>query len=138
MKAYQEINRQPSRAEQIKAGVTIFVGFGIFAALQYFLRHRTTVAEVLCAIGALGLAASLVPGLGRLLYVGWMSLGVTIGIFTQPIVVTVAYVALFVPLGFVFRLMGRDLMKRRLASPASSYWEDCKEAADPTTYFRQY
>ncbi len=138
MGTYSKIDKNPPRAEQIKAGVTILVGFGALGALQYFLKHHVTAAEVLWAIGGTGFVASLVPGLGRFLYIGWMGLGVTIGMFTQPIVVTVAYVILFVPLGFVFRLLGRDLMKRRMAADKASYWEDCEEAADPVSYFKQY
>ena len=138
MKVYDEINKSPSRADQIKAGVTILVGFGILGALQYFLRQRVTAAEVLWAIGGAGFVASLIPGLGRLLYIGWMGLGVTIGIFTQPVVIGVAYVLLFVPIGFVFRAMGRDLMKRKMAAKGASYWEECDESEDPETYFKQY
>jgi hypothetical protein len=58
--------------------------------------------------------------------------------FTQPIVVTIAYVVLFVPLGFVFRAMGRDMMKRKMGQKSASYWEDCEEPEDPVTYFKQY
>lgn len=138
MKFYEEINTNPSRADQIKAGATILIGLGILGALQYFLRHRVTVAEVMWGIGGVCFVASLIPGLGRLLYIGWMGLGVTLGMFTQPIVVTVAYVLLFVPLGFVFRAMGRDLLKRRMATESASYWEDCEEPDDPETYFKQF
>src|SRR5262245_39633726 len=103
MKIYEKIDRNPPRAVQIKAGATILIGFALLGALQLFVRHRLMLAEVLWAIGGACFLISLVPGLGRLLYIGWMGLGITIGIFTQPIIVTVAYVLLFVPLGFLFR-----------------------------------
>lgn len=138
MKIYEAINKNPSRAEQIKAGAAILIGFGILGALQFFLRHRETVAEVMWGIGGAAFVVSLVPGLGRLLHIGWMGLGITIGIFTQPVVIAVAYVLLFVPIGFVFRAMGRDLMKRKLAAKGTSYWEKCDEPEDASTYFNQY
>jgi hypothetical protein len=118
--------------------VTILVGLGALGALQYFLKQHVLAAEILWAVGGAAFLASLVPGLGRYLYIGWMGLGVTIGLFTQPIVVTVAYVLLFVPLGFLFRLMGRDMMKRKMADKGTSYWENCDEPADPVMYFKQY
>jgi hypothetical protein len=138
MKVYEEINRNPSRAEQIKAGAVILVGFGVLGAMQFFLKHNMLAAEILWGIGGAGFVASLIPGLGRLLYIAWMGLGITIGIFTQPIVVGVAYVLLFIPVGFVFRAIGRDLMKRKMAVKAESYWEECEEPDDPVTYFKQY
>lgn len=138
MKVYDEINKTPSRADQLKAGATILVGFGLLGAMQYIMRHHVTAAEVLWTIGGAGFVASLIPGLGRLLYIGWMGLGITIGIFTQPIVIGFAYVLLFVPIGFVFRAMGRDLMKRKMAAKGESYWEECEEPDDPETYFKQY
>ena len=138
MKLYAEIDKNPSRAEQIKAGVAILIGFGVLGALQYFLRHRVTAAEVLWTIGGVGFVASLVPGLGRLLHIGWMGLGMTIGLFTRPVVIGVAYVLLFIPIGAVFRVMGRDLMKRKMAAKSESYWEECDEPEDPGAYFKQY
>jgi hypothetical protein len=138
MKLYDEIDKNPARAEQIKAGATILIGFALLGALQLFVRHRLVLAEILWAMGGACFVISLVPGLGRLLYIGWMGLGITIGIFTQPIIVTVAYVLLFVPLGFFFRALGRDLMKRKWATESKSYWEDCEEPNSPETYFRQF
>jgi hypothetical protein len=138
MKIYDALDRNPSRADQIKAGAVILVGFGILGALQFFLRQRVLVAEVLWAIGGAAFLMSLVPGLGRLLHIGWMGLGITIGIFTQPVVIAIAYVLLFVPIGFIFRAMGRDLMKRKLASKSTSYWEKYDEPEDESTYFNQY
>ncbi len=139
MKAYKEIEKNPTRAEQIKAGATILIGLGLFGALQYFFKQRVMAAEIMWAIGGVAFVASLLPGVGRYLYIGWMGLGVTIGIFTQPIVITIAYVLLFVPLGLLFRILGRDMMKRKLADKSvASYWEDCDEPAEPEMYFKQY
>ena len=138
MKIYDEINKNPSRADQIKAGAAILIGFGILGALQYFLRQRLMVAEIMWTIGSVAFVVSLIPGPGRMLYIGWMGLGITIGIFTQPVIVGIAYVMLFIPLGFVFRLLGRDLMKRKMAAKTESYWEECDESEDPGTYFKQY
>jgi hypothetical protein len=138
MKIYDEINKNPPRTEQIKAGATILVGFGVLGALQFFVRDRVAVAELLWAIGGLAFVISLVPGLGRLLYIGWMGVGITLGLFTQPVVVAVAYVLLFVPVGFVFRAIGRDMMRRKLAEKSASYWETYDESDDAESYFRQY
>lgn len=138
MRLYDEIDKRPSRADQIKVGVTMLVGFGVLGMVQFFLRHRVHAGEALWGLGGLGLLVSLTPQLGRWLHIGWMGLGVTIGIVTQPIVMILLYVLLFVPLGLVFRAVGRDMMKRKLLARAASYWEPYEESDDALTYFRQY
>lgn len=138
MGLYDEINKRPARGDQIKVGVTILVGFTLLGALQFVLRHRVLAGEILCTVGGLGFIVSLVPQLGRLLYIGWMGLGLTIGLVTQPVMMVVAYTILFVPLGIFFRAVGRDVMKRKLAARAASYWETYEEPDDAVTYFRQY
>ena len=83
-------------------------------------------------------ALSFVRPAGRVLYIGWMGLGLTIGLFTQPVVMAIVYTLVFVPLGLLFRAMGRDAMRRKLKPNAVSYWEDYREDDDPASHFRQY
>lgn len=138
MSVYAEINKNPTTADRLKLAATFLVGLGAMGAFQFFLRHREQLAQGLWITAAILAALCLVRPLGRLLYVGWMGLGVTIGIFTQPIVLAVAYVVLFVPLGFVFRALGRDMMKRTRDKAAKSYWQEVDDTRDPADYFKQY
>lgn len=138
MRAYREINRQPSQRERFKLAA-VFLGFlGAFGAYQGFVKHHETTAHVLWAL-AVGLAVmSILPVVGRLVYIGWMGLGVTLGMFTQPIFLFVTYTLFFVPIGLVFRLISRDAMRRKLAPKEVSYWEDYSESSDKGSYFKQY
>ena len=138
MKAYREINKNPSRSDRTKLALVFLVGFGAIGAHQYFVKHHETASEVLFALAAGLFVLSFVPPIGRLLYVGWMGLGVTMGLFTQPIFLLVTYALFFVPIGLVFRLLARDTMRRKLSTGATSYWEEYEESDDKGTYFKQY
>jgi hypothetical protein len=67
-----------------------------------------------------------------------MALGVTMGLFTQPVFLALAYTLFFVPMSLLFGLVGRDMMNRKLAAPGESYWEDYDESDDLASYFKQY
>ena len=139
MSLYAEIDLHPSRAELFKFGLTFLVGTGLIGLACRFALDRPDVALRLWIAGPLVLALSLVPRVGRLLYVLWMGLGLTIGAVTSPILLFVVYVLLVVPVGIVFKLRRRDAMKRALDARAETYWEEYPPGDDdPRRYVRQF
>ena len=89
-------------------------------------------------IGGAVMLLSLVPPIGRLLYILWMGFGLTIGFFTAPLIMLILYVVVMVPVGLVFKLTKRDLMRRHLDPKAGSYWEEYPRSDDPASYIRQF
>ena len=80
---------------------------------------------------------ALVRVIGRLAYIGWMTLGVALGRVTSPIVLLVVYVLLVVPVGVAFRFLRRDMLRRRPDEGARSYWEEYPRAEGIASYLRQ-
>ncbi|HEX2660452.1 MAG TPA: SxtJ family membrane protein [Polyangia bacterium] len=138
MDLYKDINRNPSRRSLLSFGLVVMAGFAAMAALANFKSHKPDLALVLAVVGVAVLFLSFVPGLGRLLYVGWMGLGLTIGFVTSPIIMGVIYLLVIVPVALVFKIGQRDLMRRKLDRTVGSYWEDYPRTDDPGTYVRQY
>ena len=138
MNLYKEINRHPSRRSLLSFGTVVLGGFAAMGALAQFKSHKPDLALGLVIVGAAVFLLSFVPGLGRLLYIGWMGLGLTIGFVTSPIIMGVIYALVIVPVAVVFKLGQRDLMRRKLDRAAGSYWEDYPRSDDPVTYVRQY
>ena len=137
MKLFAEVNTRPSRAELVKFGLVLLAAGALAAAYFYFARGDARAAAWPAAIGLAVFVVSLVPVLGRPVYVVWMSLGVLLGRVTSPIVLFVIYALLVVPVGIAFRLRGRDTMKRRRDENADSYWEDYPRAESAASYLRQ-
>jgi len=60
-----------------------------------------------------------------------------IGLVIGELVQLFIFFGLFVPLGLLFRLMGRDPLQRKFDRQASTYWQPKRVASDPASYFRQ-
>ncbi len=88
--------------------------------------------------GRSGVPSLVHPPIGRLLYIFWMGIGVTLGLVTQPIILVVVFLVLITPVGLAFKLIQRDTMRRKLDKRAPSYWEEYREADDPATYVKQF
>ncbi|HEY2155975.1 MAG TPA: SxtJ family membrane protein [Isosphaeraceae bacterium] len=113
--------------------------FGGFAVWQGIVRGRVGVAVALAAlafvIGGLGLIR---PQLIRPIFVGWMVLAFPIGWTVSLVLLGLVYYGLFLPIGLVFRLIGRDALQLRPRPDATTYWTSRPDVADVRRYFRQF
>jgi len=89
MKLFHEINRT-RRGARCCSFRPVPRRFRWLGALQYFRWGHPDKALVIWSVARLALLAQ-VPGCGRYVYLGWMGLGVLIGLFVQPIVMMVAF-----------------------------------------------
>ncbi len=71
----------------------------------------------------------------------WMRFAEVIGAFNMKLILGFVYIVCFSFVGLLFKLIGKDPMKRKFDSKAESYWVD-HEAAEPgdglERYERQY
>ena len=101
MWTFSDLKRKPSSTDLRGFRWILSIGGLVIALLLYFARqqHGAAVA-VVCAGLALALL-SLVPGVGRWLFVGWMGLGLVLGRITTPIVFGAVWLILFIPISVV-------------------------------------
>jgi predicted membrane metal-binding protein len=77
-------------------------------------------ALVLSAVfGLLGIFAPRVLAIPNRL---WFKLGMLLGAIVAPIVMALVYLLTVLPIGLCFRLLGKDLLNRKLDRDAKSYW----------------
>jgi ABC-type uncharacterized transport system permease subunit len=89
--------------------------------------------------GVLGaLAVWALPAFGRRLYVGWMVAAVPVGWTISHLVLGLVYYLVLTPTGLLLRLVGRDPMRRKLDTNATSYWIEREGHHDPKRAFRQF
>jgi hypothetical protein len=93
---------------------------------------------------ALAIGALVVGGIGlvrpmaiRFIFTGWMIAAFPIGWTISRVVLAATFYALFTPVAFIFRLMGRDALRLRRGDP-QSYWLSQSRPGTPDTYFRQF
>jgi hypothetical protein len=86
-------------------------------AAALFWRDRPIRAEIVGAVGsALVLLGSVAPSLLSVPRLWWWRIARTVGDFNARVLLTVMFVAVFVPLSLVWRLIGRDPLGRRKGS----------------------
>lgn len=138
MHDFQEINLRPSRADLLQFALIVAVGAALLGALAHVGWGKPHTAKVIWTLGAGIAAGALAPGLGRLLYIAWMGLGVSVGLVTSPVVMFVLYLVVITPVALVFRLVGRDVLERRMDRGAASHWKTHATTTDMSRYHKQY
>ena len=83
-----------------------------------------------------GLVTLLRPEALRLVFVGWMIVVFPIGWVVSRLALAAMFFGLFTAVGLLFRMMGRDPMKRRRQS--GTYWAPRDRSTTPADYLRQY
>jgi Saxitoxin biosynthesis operon protein SxtJ len=137
---WSDINFAPSAKTLRQFAALWLVFFAGQGCWQAFGRERWLVATLLLSIavtvGSLGIAR---PALIRPLYVGWMVLAFPIGWTLSRLLLAFFFYGIFTPLGLLFRLAGRDVLRRRFTGDAlTTYWTTKPAATDVRSYFRQF
>jgi Saxitoxin biosynthesis operon protein SxtJ len=135
---WSDIPFQPDRKTLRQFAGLWLVCFGGMALWQALVRGRPSLG---LSIGALALVVGVAgltrPEWVRLIYVGWMVLAFPIGWTVSQAMVLLMYVGLFVPIGLIFRLIGRDPLRRTRRPGSESYWTPKPAPADVKSYFKQ-
>ena len=136
---WADIQFQPNRSTLWQFAVLWLVFFGGVALWQALVKGRPSLGLSFAALAlVVGLAGLTRPEWVRLIYVGWMVLAFPIGWTVSQIMLLVMFYGLFVPIGLVFRLIGRDPLQRARPSGRESYWSPKATPADLKRYFKQF
>ena len=73
----------------------------------------------------------------RPLFIGLSLITIPIGAVVGELALLLIFFGLFLPLGLVFRLMGRDPLERTLDRSAATYWRRKKQPDSAARYYRQ-
>ena len=116
-------------AEAIRTATDRSFGFtfaGLFALLgSWLLWHSNPLGIAMLGVAAVfGTVGALAPGWLHFLNVVWTRFGLLLNKIVSPIVLGAIFVVVFVPVSVVFRLMGRDVLKRKFESGLATYWVD--------------
>ncbi len=133
------VNKNPTAKDLRKFGWAMLAGFGLLGAVLWVIHWRkaetdglffwsgsTAQVAVLCMWG-LGIALWVTPrfstGLGKPVYVIWMTVATALGVAMSTVVMTLLFVFLLP----VFALLVRtgDPLRRKLTSDGT-YWENYK------------
>jgi len=130
-----QINREPTdrTLRQFAAISTIAL-----PALAWTTTHNIAATIV---GGILGAAAAMTwwrPQLLKRPFV-WLSLVTApIGMVLGEVLLLAMYFGVFMPIGLLFKLLGRDPLDRKFQKSSASYWVPKKSAPNAAAYLRQF
>lgn len=95
----------------------------------------------ICALAFVGVViatlAWCLPVAVKPIFVGLMLVALPIGWVLSELILLLVYALLFVPMGCVFRCVGRDRLHRKFDRQRESYWESKSQPRSVASYYRQ-
>jgi hypothetical protein len=86
--------------------------------------------------GLIGIAGVISPVVVRPVYTGWMVVAFPIGWTVSRLMLASTFFAVITPIAVLFRLGGRDALRRRRQS-SDTFWLPKRQAGSSAEYFRQ-
>lgn len=77
-------------------------------------------------------------GFFKKIYRAWMKFAHALGWVNTRIILTLVYILMITPLSFIFKLLGKDPMKRKLGAEDSYWIQRESKAFDRERYRRQF
>ncbi len=78
-----------------------------------------------------------VPVVVKPVFVLLMLVAMPIGLVIGELAMLIIYFGVFLPIGFGFRLIGRDALQLTLDRDAETYWQPKRQPKDVASYYRQ-
>ena len=118
-------------------GLLFFVVLIAMAGLSYW-KGRSNWPWFIGGSGLFLILGLFLPFLLKPFYKVWMTFAFLLGWVMTRIIVTLAFFLIFTPMGFVFRVIGKDLLNEKIDRNAATYWKRHEPISDKSRYLKQY
>lgn len=135
---FQHVRWRPDSTELRRFAISMFVGFaimGLVAAWRMGEIGKGTI--VLWSIGVALAVGTLLPRLGRAVYLAVYLPTSIIGYITGHVALALIFFLVFTPVGIVMRLFGKDPLQLRLGQDKAR-WRHLDGVKDADSYYRQF
>jgi hypothetical protein len=130
-----EINWKPTDRQLRQFGCICLVALPLVAWL--WGGGPRLIVGLAVAGGLLAAAGWAWPQVLRPVFLALSLMATPIGLLLGELAMLLIYFGVFLPIGLVFRVIGRDALGRRFEPEASSYWQPKKQPRDVASYYRQ-
>lgn len=94
-----------------------------------------TVASVGAGLGLLGIFA---PRVLKPVFIGLVFVSFPIGMIIGELILLMIFVGVFLPMAVLFRMIGRDVLHRRMSAESKTFWVPRNSPSNVRRYFQQY
>ncbi|MBN1805956.1 MAG: hypothetical protein JW837_11960 [Sedimentisphaerales bacterium] len=135
-----ELDWNPRSKQLQNFGRIALVATIVISLLLYLLKGVAIQwVSIILVFGIITFITSLISlKLTKIIYLGMIVLTLPIGFAVSFVLLAAFYFLLLTPLGFIFRLTGRDPLCRKFDTNAKSYWLKRQPPKGPEQYFHQF
>jgi hypothetical protein len=130
-----QINREPTDRMLRQFGAIAAVAL---PTLAWLTTRSTTVTIAAGVIGTAALATWPRPQLLKKPFVALSLATAPLGMVLGEALLLAMYFGVFLPIGLLFKLIGRDPLARKFDRSAESYWVPKGSSSDAAAYLRQF
>lgn len=102
-------------------GLLLAAAFLIVAGLSYWAHGRAYLYWGMSAAAILAISLVMPRVLSPLKRL-WLKLGKLLHVIVSPLILSAVYLLVFIPVGAIIRLFGKDLLAMKRDPAATSYW----------------
>ena len=134
------MNWKPAEKELRNFGKASLIMLAVIAALLWKFKGIPPLYTLcICAAGVLIFLLSLISAkLVKPIYIVLQVLTYPIGVAVSFVIMAVFYYLVLTPMGFFFKLIGRDLLNRKFDPKADTYWVRYNPPGPVGRYFKQF
>jgi saxitoxin biosynthesis operon SxtJ-like protein len=135
---WSDVTARPSARTLRQFAALFLIVFAIVAGLRVWGGDTGTATIVIAGTGVvIGLLGLVRPDAIRYVYTSWMIAAFPIGWTISRVIVMLLFYVVFTPFALVFRLIGRDALRRRRHTPRT-YWMETNATEPPESYYGQF
>ena len=135
-------NPTPRQLKQFGVAAAIFlplIGWLVTGKPRTLAEAKLPLLGGLAVAGvALAIIALVKPAVIRPLFIGVSLITLPIGLVVGELVLLVVFFGVFLPIGLIMRIVGRDALQRQLDRGAKSYWQPKAQPNSSSRYFQQF
>ena len=130
------INTTPGNRQLRQFGLLCIV---LLPAIAWVWGGSSSTIGAAALIGAgLGVLGILAPGLLKPVFVGLVLVSFPIGLIVGELILLMIFAGVFLPMALLFRLIGRDVLQRRMNAESETFWVPRSAPTNVRRYFQQY
>jgi uncharacterized membrane protein len=119
-----------------KFGITMAVILGILTGITLYTGSWAFPYLLVLAVGFL-LVGIIKPTFLKKIYLGWMTIAITIGFFVTRIILSLLFYVVFTIVGIIARLVNKDMLDQEYEANAGTYWKKHEKPQDPRKHLER-
>jgi hypothetical protein len=130
------VNTNPSHRQLRQFGLLCVV---LLPLIAWVWGASGSIIQATAMIGSgLGLLGIFAPELLKPVFIGLVLVSFPIGLIVGELVLLMIFVGVFLPMALLFKIIGRDVLKRRMSVQSETFWVPRNAPANVRRYFQQY